>query len=302
MKNKTTKVRQTRADSWFDGVNIFLLCIVLVIFIYPLLFVVSASFSSPSAVWGGKVWLFPVEFNIHGYMEAFKDNEIWIGYKNSIIYTFVGVIINLFVTVTCAYPLSQRNFKARRPLSMFYTFTMFFSGGLIPTYLLVKNLHLLDTMWGVLLPQFATVTNIIITRTFFENNIPQALQEAAFLDGCTNFSYLKKIVIPLSKPILAVMALYYGVNHWNNYFQPMIYLNSQEKFTLQQVLRDKVLEASMLFDMTSGADAAAAAQKIQAAESMKYCVIILATIPTLMIYPFVQKYFVKGVMIGSVKG
>ena len=302
MKKTKNGIRQTRMDRWLDNINLVLLCVVLVIFLYPLIFVVSASLSSPDAVWGGKVWLLPVGFNLEGYKSVFRDKDIWIGYKNSIIYTLVGVTLNLFITITCAYPLSQHHFKARKPLMKFYTFTMFFGGGMIPSYLLIKNLGLLDSMWAVILQQFASVTNIIITRTFFENSIPPTLQEAAFLDGCTNFSYLKRIVLPLSKPILAVMALYYGVNHWNNYFLPMIYLNERSKYTLQMVLRERVLESSMLFDMSSTGDAALLAQQIQAAESMKYCVIIVATLPMLLIYPFVQKHFVKGVMIGSVKG
>ena len=302
MKRTKNGIRQTRMDTWLDNINLVLLCVILVIFLYPLVFVVSASLSSPDAVWGGKVWLYPVGLNFEGYKAVFRDKDIWIGYKNSLIYTVVGVCLNLFITITCAYPLSQHHFKARKVLMKFYTFTMFFGGGMIPSYLLIKNLGLLNSMWAVILQQFASVTNIIITRTFFENSIPPTLQEAAFLDGCTNFSYLQKIVMPLSKPILAVMALYYGVNHWNNYFLPMIYLNDRSKYTLQMVLRERVLESSMLFDMSSSGDAAMVAQQIQAAESMKYCVIIVATLPTLIVYPFVQKHFVKGVMIGSVKG
>ena len=302
MKRIKHGVRQTRLDQWLDLINVLFLCVILIIFIYPLIFIVSASFSSPDAVWGGKVWLFPVGFNVSGYKSVFADQDIWIGYKNSIIYTLVGVALNLFITITCAYPLSQHKFKGRKILMKFYTFTMFFSGGMIPSYLLIKSMGLLNSMWAVILQQFASVTNIIITRTFFENSIPTTLQEAAFLDGCTNFSYLQKIVLPLSKPIIAVMALYYGVNHWNNYFLPMIYLNDRSKYTLQMVLREKILESSMLFDMSSTGDAAMLAQQIQAAESIKYCVIIVATLPTLIVYPFVQKYFVKGVMIGSVKG
>lgn len=302
MKKTTSKIHQTKLDRAVDIINVILLCLILVIFIYPLLFVLSASFSDPNAVWSGEVWVLPVDFTLIGYEEVFQDVEIWTGYLNSIVYTFLGVLLNLFVTITCAYPLSRRDFKARGILMKFYAFTMFFGGGLVPTYLLIKDLGLLDSMWAVLLQQFATVTNIIITRTFFQTSIPVELREASFLDGCTNLTFLTKVVLPLSKPIIAVMALYYGVSNWNGYFLPMIYLQTRSKFTLQLILREIVLQASMINDMGASGDAALMAQQMQLAEIMKYSVIVVASLPALIIYPCLQKYFVKGVMIGSVKG
>ena len=302
MSKKSNAIHQTRLDQAIDIINIFLLCVVLVIFIYPLLFVVSASLSDPGAVWSGKVWVWPVGFTLDGYQEIIKDTEIWTGYLNSVIYTVVGTLVNLFFTVTCAYPLSRSDFKARGILMKLYAFTMFFGGGLIPTYLLVQGLGLLDTMWAIILPSFASVTNIIITRTFFQTNIPTELREAGFLDGCTNLSFLTRIVLPLSKPILAVMALYYGVGHWNGFFQAMIYIQDRGKYPLQLFLREIVLQSSMMLEDMQTGDAELIAKQMQLVEIIKYCAIIVASLPALIIYPWMQRFFVKGVMIGSLKG
>ncbi len=300
MKTGST-IRLSKVDYIMDKVIVVILLFVLAMYLYPLLFVLSASFSNPNAVWGGKVWIFPVGFTLGGYEQILKNKEIWSGYKNSIIITTIGVIINLFLTITCAYPLSRRDFKARGILTKIYMFTMFFGGGLIPSYLLVKNLGMLDTIWAVIIPGGASVTNIIITRTFFQNSIPGELREAAFLDGCTNLLFLRHIVLPLSKPIISVMALYYGVDHWNGFFRAMIYFQSRQKFPLQLILREIVILASALNTMEL-ADTELAAKAVHNAEVVKYGVIIVSSLPALIIYPFIQKYFVKGVMIGSVKG
>jgi putative aldouronate transport system permease protein len=297
---KRINKENTSSDVWFDFVNVFFVLILMIAFIYPLYFVVIASFSDSGAVWNGEVVLLPARPSLEGYKEIIKYTAIWRGYLNSIIYTVVGVAVNLFVTITSAYALSRKEFMLRGIIMKVFTFTMFFGGGLIPTYLLIKNMGLLDSMWVLILPSAASVTNIITTRTFFQGNIPDELKEAAFLDGCTNISFLIRIVLPLSKAIIAVMALYYGVGHWNSYFGAMIYLSTRSKLPLQLILREILLKTTTIFE-TAG-DEATIALQVRLGEVIKYCAIILSSLPALLIYPFVQKSFIKGVMIGSIKG
>lgn len=290
-------------DRIFDIVNHVLLIGVLLIFLYPLIFILSASISDPAAVWGGEVWFLPKDITLSGYKMIFEKDVIWSGYRNSILYMVVGTCINLVMTITAAYPLSRRDFKARGFLMGLYTVTMFFSGGLIPTYLLVKSLHLLDTPWALLLPNAVAFWNIVVTKTYFQTTIPPELLEAASIDGCNNMGFLLKIVIPLSAPIIAVMALFYGVGHWNSYFNAMIYLSDRNIFPLQLFLREILVQSqvqSQMMDSTSGAQALLEQQKV--AETIKYGMIIVSSLPMLIIYPFVQKYFVKGIMVGSIKG
>ena len=292
---------QSKSDKTFDIVNTTLMILLFAVFVWPLLFVVSASFSDPSAVWTGKVFLFPKGFNINGYIEIMRYKDIWIGYRNTFFYTIVGTTLNLTMTICAAYPLSRPDFVLRRPLMLLFMFTMYFSGGLIPTYLVVQRLNLLNTVWAMIIPSAVSIYNVIITRTYFENNIPDSLREAAELDGANSLQFLLKVVLPLSGPILAVMALYYGVGRWNSYFDALIYLHDKKLFPLQVFLRDILIQSKIDLD-TSGLDAAQVMAKTQLAQTMKYSVIIVASVPVLCIYPFIQKYFVRGVMIGAVKG
>ena len=276
------------------------LTFVLIIVLYPLIYVISASFSSPGAVSSGKVFLLPVDPTLIGYDAVFKNPKIVSGFLNSFFYLIIGTAVNVAMTMLAAYPLSRREFLGRKIISGIFVFTMYFSGGLVPTYLLVKNLHLLDTRAAVIIPVAMSVWNVIIARTYLQSTIPDELYEAAQLDGCSVTGFLVKIVLPLSAPILAVLVLYYGVGNWNSYFNAMIYLKSQELYPLQLVLREILMLGKV--DMTMITDVNAL-QRMQGLSSLlKYAVIVVASLPMMAIYPFVQKHFVKGIMIGSLKG
>ncbi|OPJ54663.1 carbohydrate ABC transporter permease [Clostridium oryzae] len=293
---------KTKSDVVFDTV-VYLLCIVIfVVIAYPVYFVVIASISDSTLVATGQVTLFPRGFSTFGYSEIFKDSRIWLGYRNTILYTVIGTIVNLLFTLPAAYALSRQEFRARRFLMLFFVITMFFNGGLIPTYLLMKQIHMTNTFWVFIIPFCVNVFNLIITRSFFETSIPKELYEAASLDGCSHFQFFMTIVIPLSKPIISVIALYYLVGHWNDFFTALIYIREDGLKPLQIILRD-ILLSNQVFSAgagTGGGTGGAYAQKY--ADQVKYGVIIVSTIPILMVYPFIQKYFEKGVMIGAVKG
>lgn len=271
-----------------------------VVVVLPLLYVVSASFSDPNAVIGNEVWLWPVRPTLRGYKAVFENSKILTGFGNSFYYMIVGTLVNIVMTVLCAYPLSRREFVQRNKISAMCVFTMYFSGGLIPSYMLVNALGLVDTRWAIIIPSALSTWNMIICRTYFVNTIPDELYEASQLDGCTPFKFLMRVVLPLSKSIIAVLVLYYGVSRWNSYFDAMVYLKSQEFMPLQIVLRD-ILVLNQI-DFTQVTDAAAVASMRGLADLLKYSTIVVASVPVLCIYPFVQKYFVKGVMIGAVKG
>lgn len=277
----------------------FLLFIMLLVFL-PLLYIVSASFSDPQAVISNKVWLWPVNPTLRGYEAVFKNKKILSGFGNSFFYMIVGTIVNIVMTVLCAYPLSRKEFTARNKVALIFVITMYFSGGLVPTYMLVNSLGLVDTRWALIIPSAMSTYNMIICRTYFVNSIPDELYEAGQLDGCTPFKYLMKVVVPLSKPIIAVLVLYYGVAKWNSYFDAMIYLKDQALVPLQIVLRDILVLNQIDYTMISDASAIAAQRGLT--DLLKYSTIVVASLPVLCIYPFVQKYFVKGVMIGAVKG
>ena len=294
------KVKMSKKDTVFMGLVYLFLTFVLVIVLYPLIYVISASFSSPGAVSSGKVFLLPVDPTLIGYDAVFKNPKIVSGFLNSFFYLIIGTAVNVAMTMLAAYPLSRREFLGRKIISGIFVFTMYFSGGLVPTYLLVKNLHLLDTRAAVIIPVAMSVWNVIIARTYLQSTIPDELYEAAQLDGCSVTGFLVKIVLPLSAPILAVLVLYYGVGNWNSYFNAMIYLKSQELYPLQLVLREILMLGKV--DMTMITDVNAL-QRMQGLSSLlKYAVIVVASLAMMAIYPFVQKHFVKGVMIGSLKG
>ena len=301
MKRNKIAVKILHSDRIFDAVNILLMCILLLIFVWPLWFVLIASVSDPSQVWLGNVVLLPKKFTMIAYKAVLDYGAIWIGYRNTIFYTVVGTILNLVMTICAAYPLSRKEFMPRNVLMFLFMLTMYFSGGLIPTYLVVGKLHLLNTPWAMMIPGAVSIYNIIITKTYFVNSIPKSMQEAAELDGANSFQFMMRIVLPLSKPILAVIALYYAVGHWNDFFTALIYINEKNLMPLQSFLRDLLMTNKMSLSNMQGLDAAASEAKLQLAQTLKYSAIIVSTVPVLCIYPFIQKYFVKGVMIGSIK-
>ncbi|WP_062105937.1 carbohydrate ABC transporter permease [Bacillus niameyensis] len=293
---------RTKGDKIFDFFNTAFFTIVLFITIYPLYFMVIASFSSPDAVNNGEIWFWPKDITFKGYEMIFNHDKIWIGYKNSIIYTLVGTTINVILTITGGYALSRKDLAGRNIFMFFIVFTMFFSGGMIPTYLLVKDLGMVNTIWAMVIPNAISAYNLIIVRTFFQGTIPDELLEAGKIDGCTNWKFFMKIVVPLSIPIIAVMVLFHAVGHWNTYFNALIYLRDSALHPLQLVLRE-VLVLSQANEVTdSGALAEMEAEMQSISQLIKYGVVIIASLPMLVLYPFVQRHFVKGVMIGSIKG
>ncbi|WP_136603917.1 carbohydrate ABC transporter permease [Paenibacillus dokdonensis] len=298
-------VRETKRDKLFLICNyIYVLLAFLVVF-YPLVYMISASISDPKYVGSGEMWLWPKGITFDGYKRVFENSSIWTGYGNTILYTVVGTAINLVVTLPAAYALSRKDFVGRNFFMAMFMVTMFFGGGLVPTYLLIKQLGMINTMWAIVIPSAASIWNIIVSRTFFQSSIPKELQEAAQIDGCTNMRLFIKIILPLSMPIIAVMALFYGVGNWNSYFSALIYLNDSAKYPLQLVLRQILVLQEMAAQGGGAIDASTAAamnSKAEIAALVKYAVIIVATVPIIAIYPFLQRYFVQGVMIGSVKG
>lgn len=277
-----------------------LLSAVMLIVLYPLIYIVSASFSDPQAVVSGKVMLWPVDVTLRGYKAVFRNPKILTGFMNSFIYMGVGTVVNLIMTMLCAYPLSRKEFTARNKIAALFVFTMYFSGGLMPTYMIVNKLGLINTRWAMIIPSAMSTYNMIIARTYMVNSIPDELYEAAQIDGCSPFKYLLKVVVPLCKPILAVLTLYYGIAKWNNYFDAMLYINDASLQPLTIVLREILIQNQI--DPTMLTDASAIAKLQGMTELLKYAVIVVASVPVLAIYPFVQKYFVKGVTIGAVKG
>ena len=298
---RNRNARLSRGDVTFEIVVVVLLSIVALIIVYPLIYVISASFSDAIGVTAGKMVLWPVDPTLSNYAEVFKNASIMTGYKNSLIILFMGTAFNLVMTILAAYPLSRKNLWGRDVLMKVITFTMFFSGGLIPVYLMVAKTLGLTNSWGALiLPGSVSVYNLIIMRTFFTTSIPYELQEAAEIDGASHFMTLIRIMLPLSGPIVAVIALYYGVGHWNSYFSAMLYISEEALQPLQLFLRKVLIINSAQSLMDMGSDEAA--RQAMRAEVIKYAVIVLSSLPMLIIYPFVQRFFVKGVMIGSVKG
>lgn len=290
------------SDKIFDLVNVVIMLILLFIFVWPLWFVVIASFSDPNEVWNGNVLLIPKGFTLMAYQELIKYKSIWTGFGNTFFYTAVGTVINMIMTICAAYPLSRKDFRPRNFLLFIFMLTMYFSGGLIPTYLVVNHLNLIDTPWAMMVPNACSIFNVIIMRTYFMNSIPTSLEEAAELDGANSFQCLTKVILPLSKPILAVIALYYAVGHWNDFYTALLYINNKNLMPLQSILRNLLLTTQLNATNLQSLDAAGAETKMRLAQSLKYSVIIASTVPVLCIYPFIQKYFVKGVMIGSIKG
>lgn len=265
----------------------------------PLVFVIAASFSSPDALLSAKVFLWPVDFTLRGYKMVVEHDMLPTGFKNTIIYALLGTSINIFMTVIAAYPLSRKDLKIRNAVMMLFAFTMLFNGGMIPTYLLVRDLGLVDTIWAMVLPNAMAVWNLIITRTYFQTTIPDEMLESANIDGCDDFKFLIKMVVPLSVPIIAVNVLLYAVGHWNSYFNAMMYLNNNTLYPLQLVLRDILIQddtAGMSMDVTKQLE------KQQTRYLLQYSTIVVGTVPVMLLYPLIQRYFVTGIMVGAVKG
>lgn len=279
--------------------NNVILFLVILSTLYPIAYVFALSFSDNAAILGGKVSVYPVNFNLNAYIVILKHHMFWIGYKNTFVYTLVSTIIGLTLTIMCAYPLSKKNLKGKNFFTGLIVFTMFFGGGLIPNYLLIKNLRMIDTIWAVTVPGVISVWNMVIMRTFFQG-IPDSLEEAASIDGMNPIGILINIILPLSKPILATIGLFIAVREWNSWFGALIYLNTNNKFPVMLYLRNIVSSGSQLSSSDSGNELG---QSIRdSSEAMKSATIILVALPIILIYPFIQKYFVKGMMVGSIKG
>lgn len=289
-------------DLVFSAFVAIILIVVVYVTLYPIFFVMIASISDPAQVTAGNVSFWPQGVNWFGYEQILADQRVWTGYRNTILYTVVGTAVNMLVTIPAAYALSRREFRARKPLMFFFAFTMFFNGGLIPTYLLYRDLGLLNNMWVFILPSALNVYNLIIARAFYENSIPEELHEAATLDGATYFSFFFKMAIPLSKAILSVIMLYYLVQHWNDFFTGLVFIRDYDKQPLQIVLRDILISNTAFAGGAGGAGGTGGGYGQQFADQIKYGVIVVSTLPVVILYPFLQKYFEKGVMIGSVKG
>lgn len=292
-----------RQVTWNDLIfNIILYgmsIIILLIVIYPLYFIVIASFSNPTEVANGKVWFVPSQFTVDGYKEIMRHSELWTGYRNTIVYTVLGTVTGLAVNIPAAYALSRRDLVGRKLITFFFIFTMFFNGGLIPTYFTIRDFGLYDTFWVMVLPFSVVVYPIIIARTFFDSSLPQGILDAAQIDGCGNLRFFFQIALPLSKAVLAVIALYTAVSQWNAYFNALVYIRNEDLKPLQLVIRNILITNQA---MAGTGDGLAAQEARRLSELMKYAVIIISTVPIMCVYPFVQKYFSQGVMIGAIKG
>lgn len=299
---KTVKTRSTDPDKVFDVINKVMIVLFVLIVLYPLIYIVSASVSDPYYVNSGQMWLFPKGFTLEGYRRIFQSKELLIGYRNTIVYTLLGTFINLAVTLPAAYALSRTDLAGRNIIMGLFVFTMFFDGGLIPVYMLVRDLGMINTIWSMVLPAAASTWNIIVTMTFFRMNIPQSLEEAAEIDGASHIRIFFQLILPLSAPIIAVMALFYGVGHWNQYFGALIYLQDRALWPLQLFLREILIQQKMMTELMQQRGVVEALQEhARIADIIKYAVMIVSSAPLLIVYPFLQRFFVKGIMIGSIK-
>lgn len=298
-KLKSIRRQVTGKDLAFNIVLYAICIIILLIVVYPLYFIVIASFSNPTEVANGKVWLWPSQFTVDGYKEILRYAEIWVGYRNTIFYTVAGTLIGLAVNIPAAYALSRRDLVGRKVITFYFIFTMFFNGGLIPTYFTIRDFGLYNSFWVMVLPFSVVVYHIIIARTFFDSSLPQGLLDAAQIDGCSNLRFFFQIALPLSKAVLAVIALYTAVAHWNAYFNALVYIKDDGLKPLQLIIRNILITNQPI---AGPGDGLAAQEARRLSELMKYAVIIVTTVPIMCVYPFVQKYFSKGVMIGAIKG
>ena len=297
---KPMKVKRSMDDRIYYAVSYGIVFLLTIIVLYPLIYILSCSFSSANAVSTGKVVLWPVDLSVMGYEKVFENKRVWIGYRNTILYTTIGTLINVSMTLICAYPLARRRLPHKGFFTFLISFTMLFNGGMIPTYLVMRDLHILNTLWVMVLPGAIGVSQMIVTRTFIMSTIPDELLEATQIDGCNDFQFFWQFVLPLSKAVIAVIAMQYAILHWNSYFNAFIYLSDDKKYPLQIFLREILVMSNI--DVSDIADPETAIAMQGMADLLKYSLIVVATVPILCVYPFVQKYFVKGVMMGSLKG
>lgn len=302
MAGKSKHMRKSKSDRIFDIINVTLLGLIALVMIYPIYFTVIASLSDPYEVVNGNVYLFPVKLSFEAYHNVLNESRIWVGYRNSLIYTVFGTIFNLVLTIPAAYVLSKKHLVGRGVLATFFLIPMYFGGGLIPTYLQVKNLGLLDKPYTLIVLGGISVYNVVVSRVFFQTTIPEALYESAHIDGASDFKMFFSIALPLSKPILAVMCLFYAVGHWNDYFTAFLYLNDNDKMPLQITLRAILIKNSFTEAAATTINEEALLNNQALQDLLKYSLIIVASVPVLTIYPFVKKYFLKGVMLGAIKG
>lgn len=293
---RQNKIKESFGERFYTFVVYALLACFCLLILIPLMHIIAGSFSDPMALLKGEVTLLPKGFTLDMYKKVFQDDEIWQGYWNTIVYTVVGTTISVVLTACGAYPLSRKDFYGKNVFMGLFAFTMFFTGGMIPTYLLVKQLKMLNTIWAMVLPSAVSTYNLIIMRTFFQTTIPGELVESASLDGCNDLGVFFRIVIPLSAPIFAVMVLFYGVAQWNSWFPALLYISDRSMYPLQMVLREVLIQS----DISNMAGGAGDVEII--GDGLKYATMVVATLPIMCLYPFLQKYFVKGVMIGAVKG
>ena len=299
MTHARQKVRRQRKDVVFDVVLYTICALLLIVILYPLWFIIIASFSDPSAVAGGHVWLWPVGFTMEGYQELLRQPQVWLGYRNTIAYTVVGTLIGLAVNIPAAYALSRKDLWGRKGLMGLYVFTMFFSGGLIPIFLTVQQAGLYNTFWVLVLPFSVSAYNIIVARTFFETSLPPDLWDAAQIDGCGNLRFFFTMALPLSKAVISVIALWTAVGQWNSYFNALIYIRDENLYPLKLIMRNILITNQNFAALGTGEAAMIAMRR---ANLVRYAMIIIATVPIMCVYPFIQKYFDQGVMIGAVKG
>ncbi|WP_228034343.1 carbohydrate ABC transporter permease [Streptomyces spongiae] len=297
--HRSRRIQETRVDRIFLFCTYLLLCTFLAVVLLPLLNIVASSLSDPTAVSSGRVLFWPVDFSLRGYEVALGDPQIVTGFLNSLFYTVVGTLVSVTLTIALAYPLSRRSLFGRGPVMGLVVFTMLFSGGLIPTYLVVQQLGMLDTRWALVVPQAIGVWQVVIASTYFRTMIPDELYEAAQLDGCGDLRFLWKVALPLAKPMIAVVALMYAITQWNSYFDALLYLKDADLYPIQLVLRNILILNTTPSGMT---DAAQMLERQQLADLLKYSLIVIASVPVLLIYPFVARYFTKGIMIGAIKG
>ncbi|NLD87615.1 MAG: carbohydrate ABC transporter permease [Clostridiales bacterium] len=294
------KIKLIRQDKIFYTIVYAIITLLTISVLYPIIYVLSSSFSSGTAVSTGQVVLFPVDFSVEGYKRVFEYERVWMGYRNTIFYTIVGTINNVFMTLICAYPLSRRELPGRKGFMAYFVFTMYFSGGMIPNYLLMRDIGYINTIWVMIMPGAFSVYQMIVTRTFINSTIPYEMLEATKIDGCSDFRYFTMFVIPLSKAIIAVLTLQYAVGHWNAYFGAMIYLTNKNLFPLQVFLREILVMNQIQPSDFTDEETRMIMQGM--ADLLKYALIVVATFPIMCFYPFIQKYFVQGIMIGSLKG
>ena len=291
------RIKASLSERIFYGIVAAVVALFGICVLYPVIYIISSSFSSPKAVMSGNVLLLPVDFTLNGYGAVLRYDNVWVGFRNSLFYMTVGTTINLVMTTLATYPLSRKDVPFKGIIMFLFTFTMIFNAGMIPNYLLIRDLGILNTVWAMLIPGAVSVYNMIVMRTFFMTSIPEDLLEASKLDGCTDFQYLRKVVLPLSKSILAVIVMYYAVGHWNAYFNAFLYLSDDRLYPLQLFLRDILISNQVGAEMVD-----TYSENVGIEYVLKYALIVIATVPMVVIYPFVQKHFQKGVMIGAIKG